>query len=353
MSTGVGGDVGTGAAGAGAAGTADAAPEGADTDEGASLATVMAEIDQEVRRRRASGDLPARVERELDELFLQYSPVAGRGGGLGDALHLVDGAAYIDPVVPVGSEKSGGAVVKKGMRSLSLWYVGYITHQVSQFASAVSRALHLLDDEVTELRRQLEAQHVPSAPVLEVPALHGPDAWWVETAAEAVTGAPGRVLHAVAADGWLVRLLIGRGVEAYGVDPRPGRIERAEFDGTDLRDDDVLAHLRSVESAALGALVLTGVVDGMAAGERRQLLDLAADRLAPGGVLVVHSLSPSAWAGEQAPPEADLAPGRPLRPATWVTLLSGEGYEVTVHPGPEGADYLVVAALSSGSLTPR
>ena len=41
------------------------------------LAQVMAEIDEEVRRRRASGDLPARVERELDELFLEHSPVGG------------------------------------------------------------------------------------------------------------------------------------------------------------------------------------------------------------------------------------------------------------------------------------
>jgi len=37
-------------------------------------------------------------------------------------------------------------------------------------------------------------------------------------------------------------------VSAYGW-TRPERIERAEFDGTDLRDEDVVAHLRAVESA--------------------------------------------------------------------------------------------------------
>ncbi|HEY5245773.1 MAG TPA: hypothetical protein VIJ60_08905, partial [Acidimicrobiales bacterium] len=127
-------------------------------DDRAYLAQVMLEIDDEVRRRRSSGDLPARIERELDELFLEHSPVAGRGGGLDDALRLVDTAAFIDPVVPIGSNKSGGAAIKKGLRSLNLWYIGYITHQVSQFASATSRALHLLDDRVAELRRQLDAQ---------------------------------------------------------------------------------------------------------------------------------------------------------------------------------------------------
>ena len=154
--------------------TASEPASGAPADAHEYLAQVMREIDQEVRRRRASGDLPARIERELDELFLQYSPVAGRGGGLGEALRMVDAAAYIDPVVPVGSDKSGGAAVKKGLRSLSLWYVGYVTHQVSQFASAVSRALHLLDDQVVDLRRQLEAQRVPPALVVEVDGRTGP-----------------------------------------------------------------------------------------------------------------------------------------------------------------------------------
>ena len=39
----------------------------------------MAEIDAEVARRRASGDLPAGLERELDELFLEFSPVGATG----------------------------------------------------------------------------------------------------------------------------------------------------------------------------------------------------------------------------------------------------------------------------------
>jgi len=313
------------------------------------LAQVMIEIDDEVRRRRASGDLPARVERELDELFLEHSPVAGRGGGLGEALRMVDAAAFIDPVVPVGSNKSGGAAVKKGLRSLNLWYIGYVTHQVSQFASAVSRSLHLLDDRVAELRRQLDAQEVPAAPVVVVSE---DGAWWAADAAKALAGAPGRVLHTACGDGWLVRSLAGDGIDAYGVDPRPGKTDDAEAvggGGGDLREEGVLDHLGAVESGALGGVVLDGVVDGMSHGERQQLLRLLGDRLAPDGVLVVHSLTPAAWDADDAPPEADLAPGRPLRPATWSHLLGTLGYSVTVHPGSSATDYLVVAVLD----TPR
>ncbi len=315
-------------------------------DDRAYLAQVMLEIDDEVRRRRSSGDLPARIERELDELFLEHSPVAGRGGGLPDALRLVDAAAFIDPVVPVGSNKSGGAAVKKGLRSLNLWYIGYITHQVSQFASATSRALHLLDDRVVELRRQLDAQQVPPAPVVDAPGSTGADAWWVPETRKALAGAPGRVLHAACGDGWLVGVLADDRVDAYGVDPRPGRTDRDEPAG-DLREEPVLDHLLAVEPASLGGVVLGGVVDGMAHGERQQLLGLLRDRLAPDGILVVHSMSPAGWDADDAPPEADLAPGRPLRPTTWAHLLGSLGYAVTVHEGPSATDYLVVAVLDT------
>jgi hypothetical protein len=330
-----------------------------ETDPGY-LDGVMAEIDAEVRRRRAAGDLPARLERELDELFLAHSPVAGRGGALSDALHMVDRAAFINPVVPIDSNKSGGAVVKKGLRTLSLWYVGYVTHQVSQFASAVSRSLHLLDEQLVALRRELEEQRPLPAPVVELADLRGPDAWWLTEVTGALErGLSGRVLHAACGDGWLVRLLGSQGIDAYGVDPRPGRAQGdsgpadLDTDTADLREENLLDHLRSVELAALGGVVLSGTVDGMTGGQRAQLLDLVTERLSPGGTLIVHSLSPAAWAGDEVPPEADLAPGRPLRGATWPHLLDRLGYSSSVREGPKGDDYLVVALLGPGGTAAR
>ena len=96
-----------------------------------------------------------------------------------------------------------------------------------------------------------------------------------------------------------------------------------------------------MEAAALDGVVLSGVVDAMATPERDALVALVADRLAPDGVLVVHSLSPSGWAAEDAPPEADLVAGHPLRPGTWAHVL--RGWTVEVIGGPTAADYLVVA----------
>jgi SAM-dependent methyltransferase len=317
------------------------------SDPRAYVEQVMAEIAEEVRLRRSSGDLPPRLERELDELFLAHSPVAGRGGDLGEALRMVDAATHIDPVVPVESERAAGMFVKKGMRSLLLWYMGWVTHQVSQSASAVSRALHIVDERLKELERQVEAQHVPGAGIVEFPSLCGPDAWWIEPAVAAVAKAQGRVLHAACGDGWLVRRLAAAGADAYGVDPRGQLVEHAELSTLDLRGEALGDHLRAVAPAGLGGVVLTATVEGMAGAERAQLLAAIGSRLAPGGTLVLHSASRATWDAADAPPEADLAPGRPLRAESWCALLEQGGYEATAQEGPDGADYLVTAVRSA------
>jgi hypothetical protein len=319
----------------------------AEADPQAYIGRVMAEIEEEVRLRRSSGDLPPKLERELDELFLAHSPVAGRGGDLTEALRMVDAATFVDPVVPVGSERAAGAVVKKGMRTLLLWYVGWITHQVSQFASAVSRTLHIVEGRLKELERKVEVQRVPAAGVVEIPALHGAGAWWVAPTIDAVTPVPGRIVHAASGDGWLVRQIIAAGGDAYGVDPRANLVDQGVLTVSDLRGEDLADHLRAVAPAGLGAIVLSGVVDGMASGEREQLLRLIGVTLAPGGVLVVHSVSRLTWDGPDAPYDADLAPGRPLRAETWRHLLEQSGYHTTVANGPGEADYLVTAVRAT------
>jgi hypothetical protein len=316
-------------------------------DPQAYVQQVMVEIAEEVRLRRASGDLPPKLERELDELFLAHSPVAGRGGDLGDALRMVDAATFIDPVVPVESERAAGAYVKKGMRSLLLWYVGWLTHQMSQSASAVSRALHIVDDRLQELERRVDTQRVPAAGVVEFSGSSGSGTWWADPAAAAVAKVPGRVLHAACGDGWLVRHMVEAGGDAYGIDPRAHVVDAAELSALDVRHESLEEHLRAVAAAGLGGVVLSGLVEGMSGGQRAQVLKAVGTRLAPGGTLVIHSVAQATWEGADAPVEADLAPGRPLRPESWVHLLAQSGYEADVQMGPADADYLVVAVRAS------
>ena len=311
------------------------------------LIRVHAEIEEEVRRRRAAGDLPPQLETELEALFLQHAPLGSTRQELHEVLRLVDAAAFIDPVVPVESSRPGGAVVKKSIRSMNFWYLRFITHQVSQFSTAVSRSLHILDHQLAELTRKVDAVEVPPVVVVDVAWAHRPDAWWVPTVTAELDGGRRRVLHAACGDGWLVGALSAKDVDAYGVDPRTGGVAAQELGDLDLREEPILAHLEAVEAGALGGVMLSGLMEGSGHGERRRLLESAVTALAPDGVLLIHCLAPSSWDAADAPPEADIVQARPYRPTTWPYLLDQLGLRTTVTPGPDGRDYLVVGRRDS------
>jgi hypothetical protein len=345
-----------------------ATPEGADTrsssigppvagsggvdDDHLYLQQVRREIDSEVRRRRASGELPPGLESELQELFARHAPLGGSHQELQEVLQLVDAAAFIDPLVPVESNRSGGAIVKRGIRSVNFWYLRFVTDQISQFASSVSRALHVLDEQITVLVDKVEAVDLPPSVVIDDPLSHRADAWWVATVRDELSGASRRVVHAACGDGWLVKEMTAAGLDAYGVEPRSGRVDEHGSGDLDLRGEAVLDHLRAVAVGTLDGVVLSGLVEGSFTTERRRLVDAAASALAPGGVLIVHSLSPSAWEVVGATPEADVAGTRPWRAGTWPHVVAAFGIEATVTTAPaDERDYVVVCRRPAGGPT--
>ncbi len=299
------------------------------------LAAVMADIDAEVKRRRASGDLPAGLERQLDELFLEFSPVGMQGKArLRETLALVDGAAYVDIAVPVLSNKAVGVYIKRLIRKSTSWYMDWVVHQIVRFAWSVSRSLHLVVDHIEDLEATVDALRAPELPEWAVPVVDAGASWWAPTAIESVRGVSGRVLHAECGNGSLVEALVRAGIDAYGVEPNEVAVEPGIEKGLDVRAESVLDHLQVVSEEALGAIIVSGSVQWLHANDRQRLVQLAASRLAVGGVLVLQSMTPEAWQRSAPSLVTDLAPGRPLHAATWSHLLAGQGVEsVAMHAG--------------------
>jgi len=290
------------------------------------LAGVMEEIDAEVRRRRASGDLPAGLERELDELFLEFSPVGLQGKArLRENLALVDAAAYVDVAVPVLSRKKIGVYVKRLIRKSMGWYIGFIVHQIVKSAWAVSRMLHLVVDHIEDLETSIDDIRIPELPTTAVPVAVAGASWWAADAVSALSGTTGRVLHAECGDGSLVQQLLDAGVDAYGVDPAELVIEPAVDRGLDVRSESALDHLAVVAEEALSGLVLSGSLQWLHPNQRDRLVALASGRLALDGILVLHSATPEAWRRGTSHLVADLSPGRPLHPETWTHVLAAHG----------------------------
>ncbi len=335
------------------------AASGADDDAAQSassaqyLSEVMADIDAEVRRRRASGDLPAGLERELDELFLEFSPVGLHGKArLRETLALVDGSAYVDVAVPTESQKAVGSYVKRLIRKSMGWYIGFIVHQIVKFAWSVSRMFHVVVDHVEDLEAAVETQRTPELPASAVPRTVPGTAWWSAEAVAAMKGVKGRVLQGECGGGELLDALIASGIDAYGVDTDDIAIESAVERGLDVRAESVLGHLGVVADEALSGLILTGSIQWLHPNERGRLVTLATSRVAVDGVLVVHSATPEAWLADSSHVVSDLAPGRPLHAETWVHLIEDHGFrQVNLTFGGEDRRLKPVADTNNDAAT--
>ena len=311
------------------------------------LTQVMAEIDTEVRRRRASGDLPAGLEQELDKLFLEFSPVGLHGKArLRETLSLVDRSAYVDIAVPVESEKVVGSVIKRFIRKSMTWYIGFIVQQIVKFAWAMSRMLHVLVDHVEDLEAAVEVQRTPELPMSAVPTSDFGSSWWAGDAVTALTGVKGRVLHGECGDGSFLDALVGAGVDGYGVDPSASVIEPAVARGLDVRAEPVLGHLEVVADEALAGIVLSGSVQWLHPNQRDRLVGYVSSRLAVDGVLVIHSATPESWAHGTSPVTSDLSPGRPLHSETWSHVLADHGFR-TVNVTFGGEDRRIAQVIPS------
>ncbi len=295
------------------------------------LTQVMAEIDAEVNRRRVSGDLPAGLEQELDELFLEFSPVGLHGKArLRETLSLVDRSAYVDIAVPVASQKLIGTYVKRLIRKSMGWYIGFIVHQIVKFAWPVARMFHVVVDHVEDLEAAVEAQRTLRCPLRLCPVpIPGRPGGRSRCRCGAHPGSRAGSSTPTAGTGPCWTLLVGAGVDAYGVDPAGAVIEAVVDRGLDVRC--------RVDRRPPGG------------GGRRSPVRPGAHRFDP-----VASPQPAGPPGEPGRFPAgsrrgaghpfgrprsrgwspsshllsDLAPGRPLHAETWSHLLADHGFEV-------------------------
>ena len=111
---------------------------------------LAAEIAEEVRARRAAGDFPPGLERELDAMFARYAP-AGTGDDFDDVLASAETQSFIHADVPTGSRRAPLVLVKRVLRSAMAWYVRFLAQQVTAFAGSITRAVTLLARRVDTL----------------------------------------------------------------------------------------------------------------------------------------------------------------------------------------------------------
>jgi SAM-dependent methyltransferase len=125
--------------------------------------------------------------------------------------------------------------------------------------------------------------------------------------------------------GELLALLRDAGVEARGIDPDADMVAFARGEGLDVKQGDAVSELESLQDGALGGIFMGQVVEHLPAGMLVRTLELAAQKLRSGGLLVaetINPLSPLALRNYF----ADLTHAQPLVPETLELLARQCGF---------------------------
>ncbi len=307
------------------------------SETGIDLHRILVEIDEEVRAKRASGELPAELERELDLVFARFAPAGAVEGDFEQLMARAEQQSFIDLLAPNESVRPGVPQVKRVVQKTIRWYVRYVVEQFSGFAHTITKAMRKLSSRVDAIDELRIGEEDLSA--LPVPAR---DVHWDSAVVDTFRSVEGRVLHGRCATGDLVDQLVSAGVDAYGVDPASALIATGTGGDAalDLRPDDERAHMRTLAAGALGGLVISGSVDVLPVGAQIDLVDLAAIAVAPGATIVVITANP----GTQSPVITDLAPGKPLHMETWAYLLADRGFTVDRTERTQASSMIIARA---------
>ena len=125
--------------------------------------------------------------------------------------------------------------------------------------------------------------------------------------------------------GEFLALLRDAGIEARGVDLDPDMVAYARGEGLEVEQADAVGYLEGLEDGSLGGVFAAQLVEHVPAPTLVRLLELAAAKLRPGGLLVaetINPLSPLALRNYY----ADLTHAQPLVPETLELLARQAGF---------------------------
>ena len=319
----------------------------------------------------ASAQAPPSAEVDAVALF-EHLREEIRRGGAGPEGARATWRAQAERMWPVSAERPlqrrpglKGAIaypVKRLLRPLLRWYVEPLAAEQRAFNDAV---LKLVDDlyeaadrasagdessrralvELEERLRRVERRGEGSAParaatVAAQPAAAAlPDYFAFEARMRGSTAAvrerqrpyvddfrdAGPVLDIGCGRGEFLSLLREAGVEARGVDADADMVAYAAGEGLDVEQADAVAYLEALDDGSLGGVFAAQVVEHLPPATLVRLLELAAAKLRPGGLLVAETINPLSPLALRSY-FADLTHAQPLVPETLVLLAEQAGF---------------------------
>ena len=306
------------------------------------------------------------------DLFERLREELRRGAGAGDSpgAEFAATRALAERFWPVTAEHPAGGgpkgLVKRFLRKLMRWYVEPLAadqrlynNSVLKLVDALSeradaatasrerseRLVRELEERLTRVERRGSGGAGAPAPVTvaaQPAAASLPDYFAFESrmrgSVDAIRERQRRyvddfrdaapVLDIGCGRGELLTLLREAGVEARGIDADADMVAFARGESLDVEQADLLEYLERVDAGSLGGIFMGQVVEHLPPAVLVRSLELAAQKLRPGGVLVaetINPLSPIALRNYY----ADLTHAQPLVPETLELLARQSGFAET------------------------
>jgi SAM-dependent methyltransferase len=320
----------------------------------------------------APAGISAPDEIDVADLFERLREELRRGATGGDAAGADFAAtrALAERFWPVTAEREAGggpkALLKRILRKLMRWYVEpmaadqrlfnnsmlKLVDALSERGDAASaareraeRLLRELEERLTRVeRRGAGGGAAPAAATVaaQPAAASLPDYFAFESrmrgSVEAIRErqrhyvddfrAAAPVLDIGCGRGELLALLREAGIDARGLDADADMVAFARGEGLDVEQADLVEYLQRVEDSSVGGIFMGQVVEHLPPGVLVRSLELATQKLRPGGVLVaetINPLSPIALRNYY----ADLTHAQPLVPETLELLARQAGFAQT------------------------
>ncbi len=305
----------------------------------------------------------ALVERLRDELAGGGNGAASGRGALLAARHRAERLWAVSADRPLerrpGPKGWAAYPVKRLLRPLLRWYVEPLAAEQRMFNDAVLKIIDGLLEEagragqageaasrsLTELEERLTRAERrgggggPSTVAAQPAAASVPDYFAFEAKMRGSTAEVRERQRAYVADftdaapvldigcgrGEFLGLLRDAGVEARGVDADADMVAYARGEGLEVAQADGLAHLESLSDHSLGGIFAAQVVEHLPPGMLFRLLELAARKLRPEGLLVAETINPLSPLALRSY-FADLTHSQPLVPETLALLARQAGF---------------------------
>jgi len=327
---------------------------------------LVAQLRARVEARRRAGAYPAGLEEDLSAHFQRILHQRREPRPMPDLQGPLRAAAEALPLqasrIPADSGLPGGEVVHKAIARI----VGRQTHgalqQVQAFAQPVYAALEALTTAVQELHRTVQSDFAQSLDALHDrqaaqerllaraggsdrlnrPAFHP---WYSsERFEEAFRGSRdemlgryrdladrlvgfGPVLDVGCGRGEFLELLAASGVDAWGVDLDPELVKAATGRGLRVEEDEALRYVRELDDASLGGMAVIQVIEHFSAQEIVDFVALAADKVRPGGQVLVETVNPQSLYVFAHALYLDPTHMRPVHPAYLAFLFREVGFK--------------------------